>query len=46
MDQLAYIKSTSPGSIAEDVAVYEEFGNSRSFRRGATSTARARGVAD
>jgi hypothetical protein len=46
MDRLAYIKSTSPGLIPEDVDIYEDFGISRSFRRGATSTARARGVND
>jgi hypothetical protein len=30
--------------IAEDVQVLEEYGLSRSFRRGATSEARARGI--
>ncbi len=46
MDRLQNIKDTQPGIIPSDVDVYEDFGVSRSFRRGATSTARVRGVSD
>jgi len=46
MDRLQSIKETQPGIIPSDVDVYEDFGISRSFRRGATSTARTRGVDD
>jgi hypothetical protein len=40
---LQQVKKTT-GLIPVDVGCYENFGISRSFRRGATSTARARGV--
>jgi hypothetical protein len=43
-DRLQIIKDTRPGIIAKEVDCYEHFGISRSFRRGATSTARVRGV--
>jgi hypothetical protein len=43
-DRLQIIKNTRPGLIPNEVNCYEHFGVSRSFRRGATSTARARGV--
>ncbi len=43
-DRLQIIKDTRPGIIAKEVDCYSHFGISRSFRRGATSTARARGV--
>lgn len=46
MDKLQMIKETQPGLIPSDLDVYEDFGISRSFRRGATSTARVRGVED
>jgi hypothetical protein len=46
MDRLQNIKDTQPGIIPSDVDVYEDFGVSRSFRRGATSMARVRGVSD
>jgi hypothetical protein len=43
-DRLQTIKDTRPGLIPHEINCYEHFGISRSFRRGATSTARARGV--
>ncbi len=43
-DRLQIIKDTRTGVIPNEVNCYEHFGISRSFRRGATSTARARGV--
>jgi hypothetical protein len=46
MECLQGIKETEPGLIPLDLDVYEDFGISRSFRRGATSTARTRGVDD
>ncbi len=46
MDKLHRVKNTRRGIIPEDVDVYEDFGISRSFRRGSTSTARTRGVDD
>jgi len=46
MDRLQRVKNTRRGIIPEDVDVYEDFGISRSFRRGSTSTARTRGVED
>jgi hypothetical protein len=46
MDKLQRIKVSRAGIIPEDVDVYEDFGISRSFRRGSTSTARVRGVDD
>jgi hypothetical protein len=46
MDRLAAIQEADPNLIQKDMDVYEEFGVSRSFRRGATSTARVRGVDD
>jgi hypothetical protein len=38
------VKDARPGLIPQEVNVYEQFGVSRTFRRGATSTARIRGV--
>jgi len=46
MDKLQRVQNTRRGIIPEDVDVYEDFGISRSFRRGSTSTARTRGVDD
>jgi len=46
MDRLQGIKDSQAGLIPADVDIYEDFGISRSFRRGATSTARIRGVED
>jgi hypothetical protein len=46
MDRLQGIKDSQGGLIPADVDVLEDFGISRSFRRGATSTARIRGVDD
>lgn len=45
-ERLHIIKETRPGLIPVDVDCFENFGISRSFRRGATSTARVRGVSD
>ena len=44
MELLHGIKESQPGLIPSDLDIYEDFGISRSFRRGATSTARTRGV--
>jgi hypothetical protein len=46
MERLQGIKDAEPGLIPTDLDVYEDFGISRSFCRGATSTARTRGVDD
>jgi hypothetical protein len=46
MDKLQHVKDTQPGVIPSDVDICEDFGISRSFRQGATSTARTRGVED
>jgi hypothetical protein len=46
MDKLQVIKDTQPGLIPANVDIFEDFGISRSFRRGATSTVRIRGVED
>jgi hypothetical protein len=46
MDRLQILKETKQGLIPPDVDCYEDFGISRSFRRGATSAARTRGVSD
>jgi hypothetical protein len=46
MDRLQGIKDSQVGLIPSDVDIFEDFGISRSFRRGATSTARIRGVED
>lgn len=43
-DHLQIIKDTCPGVIQNDINCYEHFEISQSFRRGATSMARARGV--
>jgi hypothetical protein len=43
---LQRVKESRPGVIPNDVDCYEHFGISSSFRRGATSTARTRGVDD
>jgi hypothetical protein len=43
-DRLQIIKDTRPGIIAKEVDCYSHFSISRSFQRGATSMARARGV--
>jgi hypothetical protein len=46
MDRLQLVKDTQAGIIPADVECFEHFGISRSFRHGATSTARTRGVQD
>jgi hypothetical protein len=46
MDRLHWVQGSSSAVIPPDIDVYEHFGISRSFRRGATSEARARGVSD
>jgi len=46
IDRLLDLQATSPGVIPPDVDIAEQFGVSRSFRRGATSVARSRGVDD
>lgn len=46
MDKLQQVKDTQPGVIPSDMDCFEDFGISRSFRRGATSTARTRGVGE
>jgi len=46
MDRLAAIQEADPDLIPKDMDIYEEFGTSRSFQRGATSTERVRGVDD
>jgi hypothetical protein len=46
MDRLVGIQEAAPHLIPRDIDIYEHFGISRSFRRGATSTARVRGVTD
>lgn len=46
LDRLHLIQSGDPSLIPPDVNVYEEFGLSRSFRRGSTSEARSRKVDD
>jgi hypothetical protein len=44
VERLQLIKDTQQGIIPHEIDCYEDFGVSRSFRRGATSTARAQGV--
>jgi len=44
LERLHGIQQNWPDLIPEDVQVLEEYGLSRSFRRGATSEARARGI--
>ena len=44
LERLKTIQERYPELIPADVDVFEEYGISRSFRRGGTSTARARGV--
>jgi hypothetical protein len=46
LDRLHSIQQQHPELIPPDVQVYEEYGLSRSFRRGSTSEARSRGVQD
>ena len=46
LERLAQIQLKMPSLIPGDVNVLEEYGISRSFRRGSTSEARARGVDD
>jgi hypothetical protein len=46
MERLQTVKERQPGVIPTDVDCYEDFGISPSFRRGATSSARARGVSE
>ncbi len=46
MERLQTVHNLVPGLIPGDIEVTEHFGISRSFRRGATSTARTRGVGD
>lgn len=44
LDRLQVVQTRHPSLIASDVSVHDVYGISRSFRRGATSEARARGV--
>ncbi len=44
MDTLQTMKDIKPGTLSAELDCYEDFGISCSFRRGATSTARTRGV--
>jgi hypothetical protein len=46
LDRLHLIQQHSPELIPADVQVYEEYGLSRSFRRGSTSEARSRNVSE
>jgi len=46
LDRLQAVQARHPDLIAPDVLVHEEYGLSRSFRRGSTSEARARRVDD
>jgi hypothetical protein len=46
VDHLQAIKESQPGVIPAEADCAEHFGISRSFRRGATCAARARGVSD
>ena len=46
LDRLHLVQQESPELIPADVQVYEEFGLRRSFRRGSTSEARSRNVAE
>lgn len=46
VERLQVVQSTQPGVIPSDLDLSESFGISRSFRRGATSVARTRGVDD
>jgi hypothetical protein len=46
MDWIQILKEMKQGIILPDMDCYEDFGISRSFRRGATSAARTRGVSD
>jgi hypothetical protein len=46
LDRLHLIQQHSPNLIPVDVQVYEEYGLSRSFRRGSTSEARSRNVSE
>jgi hypothetical protein len=43
-DRLQIIKESQPGLIPPEVDCYSQFGISRSYWRGATSTAKVRGV--
>jgi hypothetical protein len=44
--RLVEVQDKCPDIIGPDVNLLEDFGVSRSFRRGSTSTARARGIDD
>jgi len=46
IERLCMVQAANPTIIPPDVDIYEQFGISRSFRRGATSVARIRGVDD
>ncbi len=46
MERLQMIQNSNLSIIPPDVEILENFGLSHSFRRGATSTARTRGVDD
>jgi hypothetical protein len=46
MDKLQHLKEMQPGLISQDIDMFKHFGISQSFRRGATSMARIRGVSD
>jgi hypothetical protein len=46
MERLLRVQATVHGAISPEVDIYEQFGISRSFWRGATSVVRTRGVGD
>jgi hypothetical protein len=46
MERLVRVQSLIPVAIPVDLDVYKQFGLSRSFRWGSTSTAKVRGVDD
>ncbi len=46
LDRIHAIQTHQPSIVSPDVNVYDDYGLSRSFRRGSTSEARSRGVSD
>lgn len=46
IERLLEVQTADPEAISPDVDINEQFGISRSFRRGATSVARTRGIDD
>ncbi|MFN9983055.1 MAG: hypothetical protein ACK53Y_24225, partial [bacterium] len=44
LDRIQHVQALQPTLIPASVCVHDSYGISRSFRRGATSEARARGV--